>query len=376
MKILKINRYDWERNLGGDVIQMKSIGACLESMGHEVRHATGYKQIQENLPWCDLAHIYNVQRSSEAAFQVDLCKKHSKKIVISPIIADFSTLNNQGRHGIRKIIESSLKNHSNIIKDVARISKGVQEINTLPYSLRRSHLENLKYISARCDIALPNSEAEASYLIKDLGFNKEKIKIIKNGVSEDLLQEHFDKEILKKHAVHWEKFALCVARIDERKNILNLVKALKDTNINLLIIGTAAPLHKSYLNEVLGEIKSSSNIIHINKSFSQKELTSIYRLSHLHVLPSWLETPGLVSLEAGLFGNNLVVGDCPPVREYFNGFANFCTPHDINSIREETTSAYTQERSSQNASEIIREKYSWRKISEKYLETYRQLLEC
>ena len=68
----------------------------------------------------------------------------------------------------------------------------------------------------------------------------QKTKVIKNGVSEDLLQEHFDKEILKKHAVHWEKFALCVARIDERKNILNLVKALKDTNINLLISGTAA----------------------------------------------------------------------------------------------------------------------------------------
>ncbi|WP_155943611.1 glycosyltransferase family 4 protein [Zestomonas thermotolerans] len=376
MKILKINRYDWRTNLGGDVVQMISVGRSLESMGHEVKYVAGVDEIKEQLPWCDIAHVYNLQRSSETVQQLRLCAKYSKKAVLSPIIADFSEINNLARTGLKRFIEKSFKSRSNIIKDVARVARGVQEFSTLWASIRGSHFDNIVAASALSAALIPNSSAEADYLKDRFPIDPSNISVIPNGVNLALKDIPLKAEIAREAGVPWEKFALCIARIDERKNILNLVKAVKGTEVNLLIVGKPAPLHQDYFHEVKKEILGLKNVIHLGRGFSQEELSSLYRLSHMHVLPSWLETPGLVSLEAGLFGNNLVVGDCPPVREYFDGIAEFCSPGDISSIREAIVRAYDAPRNNLFADAHIESNYSWDVIAGRYFKLYEKVLDA
>ncbi|HEX13093.1 MAG TPA: hypothetical protein ENO40_01235, partial [Desulfurella acetivorans] len=96
LKILFINRKDYLENLGGDTIQMLAI---INNLKDEIESSiqTDPNIIEKIIDKFDIVHIFNIQRLSETAFFVKLAKKHNKKIVISPIYADFSELEKRGR---------------------------------------------------------------------------------------------------------------------------------------------------------------------------------------------------------------------------------------------------------------------------------------
>jgi glycosyltransferase involved in cell wall biosynthesis len=60
----------------------------------------------------------------------------------------------------------------------------------------------------------------------------------------------------------------------------------------------------------------------------------------VHVLASWFETTGLVSLEAAMMDCNVVVTKKGDTVEYFSDMAYYCEPDDINSIRNAIEKAY------------------------------------
>ena len=60
----------------------------------------------------------------------------------------------------------------------------------------------------------------------------------------------------------------------------------------------------------------------------------------VNVLTSWVETPGLVSLEAAYAGCNLVVSDKGSVRDYFKNFAFYCDPSNIKNIKNTTKTLF------------------------------------
>ena len=73
---------------------------------------------------------------------------------------------------------------------------------------------------------------------------------------------------------------------------------------------------------------------------SEEDKRWLYRLARVHVLASWMETTGLVSLEAAAMGCALVVTPNGDTREYFDGAAHFCSPEDPRSIRSAVDAAY------------------------------------
>ena len=62
-------------------------------------------------------------------------------------------------------------------------------------------------------------------------------------------------------------------------------------------------------------------------------LRSAYAAARVHALPSWIETCGLVSLEAALAGCNVVVSTAGHELEYFRDLAYYCDPANPASIR-------------------------------------------
>ena len=62
-----------------------------------------------------------------------------------------------------------------------------------------------------------------------------------------------------------------------------------------------------------------------------EKMSSCYAAARVHVLASWFETTGLVSLEAGLAGCS-VVASGERAREYLGSFVEYCDPGDIDSI--------------------------------------------
>ena len=65
----------------------------------------------------------------------------------------------------------------------------------------------------------------------------------------------------------------------------------------------------------------------------QNLLASAYAAADVHALPSWMETCGLVSLEAALSGTPLVGSTFGHELEYLEGDAWYADPGDVTSIR-------------------------------------------
>lgn len=97
---------------------------------------------------------------------------------------------------------------------------------------------------------------------------------------------------------------LYVGKFDKGKNVLNLVKAVKNLNISseyncyLTLVGGGG---NDEVN-VLKEINESEEICFKGKVFDKKELLEIYRDNDFFLMPSKAETFGLVYVEAMLQG--------------------------------------------------------------------------
>ena len=220
------------------------------------------------------------------------------------------------------------------------------------------------------DVLLPNSEAESDYIIESFGVKKSKIKVIPNAA--DIRYADSSPKMFI-HKYHLKDFVLCVGKIEPRKNQLNLVKALNNTNIKLVLIGDPIPQCMDYYYTVMEYIQKNKNMLYINSlQYDSDLLASAYSASKVHVLLGKNETPGIVNLEAGLAGANLVVAECPPPREYLGDFANYCDANSLVDIRNTIMNAMEKPKS-YKAKEFILKKYTWQIVARKTLNVYNSL---
>jgi len=104
------------------------------------------------------------------------------------------------------------------------------------------------------------------------------------------------------------------------------------------------------------------------------ELAGIYVLAGVHVLPSWRETPGLASLEAGAAGCRIVSTSIGSAQEYFGENAWYCDPGDISSIRRAVTCALSSPLPATLRDHILA-CYTWEEAAKTTLEGYYQAID-
>jgi hypothetical protein len=102
---------------------------------------------------------------------------------------------------------------------------------------------------------------------------------------------------------------------------------------------------------------------------SEEMLFSAYRAAKVHALPSWFELPGLVSLEAGWMGCNVVTGSWGTAREYLGEDAFYCEPNDPESIRKSVEKALRFPPVSEPKKRI--ERWTWERYAEGVHKIYR-----
>lgn len=225
------------------------------------------------------------------------------------------------------------------------------------------------------DVLLPNSQAEAKQIAKFFKVSSQKIFVIPNGVEKNFVGTN-PESFLKKYLPDFKKnqlFVLSVQNICERKNTISLIQAAVELKIPLVLIGSLKLASGSYISQIKFFSKRYPNLIRYIPFIPREELKNAYAAAHVHALPSYLETPGLSSLEAGLNGCNLVVGDCLPVREYFQGLA-YIVKQNKSSIKRGLELALSSPRNYFGQSEVIRTKYNWESIGKKIISVYKKIL--
>lgn len=228
-----------------------------------------------------------------------------------------------------------------------------------------------RQLVALSDILLPNSQVEADYLKTFFAADRAKIRIIHNAADMKFAEAR-PESFIQKYGI--KDFVLCVGKIEPRKNQLNLVRALSGTGMKLVLIGSSIPQKIDYYHQVLNVISKEDNFYHIESLPHDSDLlASAYAAAKVHVLLGRNETPGIVNLEAGLAGDNIVVAACPPVREYLGDYALYCNPDSMEEVRKTVAFAMNKKKTT-IMKEFILQNYTWYVAGEKTLDAYKHII--
>lgn len=202
--------------------------------------------------------------------------------------------------------ELPLKWDKKPIKKIVTIHDLIFERYPQYYSFfdRKIHFWKFRKAANSADKIIAISEQTKRDIIQFLKVPESKIEVIYQGChkafkekqSEELIQKTKEKYSLP------EKFILNVGTIEERKNLLNVVKALKDTNIPLVVVGKKT----KYFRKVEQFVQQHKISVQFLEGVSMDELAAIYKLADIFVYPSFFEGFGIPVIEA-LFSKTVVI---------------------------------------------------------------------
>ena len=358
MKIAIITRANLFSSRGGDTVQIMETSRQLRCAGLLVDILPASEQIPYHQ--YDLLHFFNLTRPADILHHI---RKTEKPFVVSPILVDYSAFDKHWRKGVAGLLFKKLSPHTiEFIKTCARWFTGGERPVDF-YYLSTGQKRSIEYILRKARLILPNSGLE-SHCLSLLYPHKLPVRIVYNGIDPFLF--HYRREIPKD-----PQLILCVARLEGIKNQINLIRALNNTRFQLILIGQAAPNQPSYSDECRRLAAKNVRFIH---HLPQQELVQYYQRAAVHVLPSWFETCGLSSLEAGAMGCNLVITDKGYTREYFGDDAFYCDPASPASILHAVELA-AKASSNQNLQWKIQHQFTWQQAAQQTLEAYHQIVD-
>jgi len=356
MKVLFVSRSTLFTSAGGDTVQILKTAESLRALGVSVDvNITGSDIDTDGY---DIIHLFNMIRPADGLS----CFKNGKvPVVLSTIYVDYSEYERRcGSSLLVRLLPRDLKEY---LKVVARRILNGEKIADLSY-LFLGHHRAIQKICRESRMLLPNSKSEYERVCADYNVATP-YRLVPNAIDPALFSMNCEPNSRYQDAV------VCVARIEGRKNQLNLIKALNGAPYQVFIIGKCSPNHQKYLEHCKA---IAAENIHFIDHVDHEELPSIYAAAKVHALASWFETTGLCSLEAAVMGCNLVVTAKGDQREYFDGYAAFCEPDDIESIRAAVDSAWQAPK--QDAfRKVILERYTWARTAEETLAAYQTVLE-
>lgn len=187
---------------------------------------------------------------------------------------------------------------------------------------------------------------KAQKIFTDSNFTKNELIDI-YSISPNIIQtitlgaDMYDISITKQKAISeiipynikYKSFILCIATIEPRKNIINLIRAYKKlpekikTKYPLILVGS-----RGWKCEKIFElIHSSDSTIMYFGYLNNTQIASFYKSASFFVYPSIYEGFGLPVAEASYFKLPLLISDIPVFRELFPN-ANFFNPYDIDHL--------------------------------------------
>lgn len=355
---------------GGDTVQIEKTKEQLEKLGVKVDISL---ELEPDLSEYDLVHLTNVTRIQETYIQMRNAKKQGKKVALSTIFWPMEDFEKKAQIGIRKVISHLLSiNNIERVKALARMIKSKESRNHVTRNLITiGYTAMQRYVIENTDLFLPNSEMEMQKLFETFNICTDSYVVVPNGID----KENALKYLNSSDTNEFHKFKnaiISVGRIEPRKNQLNLLKALKDSEYRIVLVGAVSDNHKNYFTEIEKYINSNPNIHYIPKINNDK-LYELYKVCKVNTLPSWLDTPGLVNLESAAMGCNLAISSRGTTTEYFGDEAYYCEPDDIASIRNAIDAAFTAPRNEHLQYKVLTE-YTWEKAGQQTLLGYEKLL--
>nr|WP_315028071.1 glycosyltransferase family 1 protein [uncultured Chryseobacterium sp.] len=171
---------------------------------------------------------------------------------------------------------------------------------------RKIHFWKFKKAAEMADKIIAISEQTKRDIVDFLKIPETKIEVIYQGCHK-AFKEQQSLECIKETQEKFklpERFILNVGTIEDRKNLLNIVRAIHETEIPLVVVGRKT----KYYKKIAGFLKKNNmekQVIFL-EGVSMDELAVIYKLADIFVYPSFFEGFGIPVIEA-LFSKTVVV---------------------------------------------------------------------
>lgn len=316
------------KSFAGDSKNVIMTAKYLKKLGVDVDINDGYITDYSNY---DIIHLFNLTRMGETYKYYKQAHRQKKNIVVTPMYWN-------------------LKKYYYFKNDMENI-KLIEKSNLY----REEILKGSRMI-------YPNSEIEKDIIFNDFNTNS-LYKIIHHGVE----IEHEETPLYNfKARYNLNNYILCVARITPQKNQLALARACEKIGIGLVLIGRIND--RPYYEECI----KYKNVLYLG-FLDSYHIYNAYRFCKMHVLPSFVEIPGLSSLEAAAYGCRIISTEEGSAKEYFKDMAGYINPYDESSILQSIFESLSKKKSSKLKNYVL-ENFSWEKCIKELYESYKQLL--
>ncbi|MCC6181326.1 MAG: glycosyltransferase family 4 protein [Bacteroidia bacterium] len=258
-----------------------------------------YDPWKNQIPEVDLCHVFSLDGS--LVYHVQKAAMIGKPIVISPVLNCFRD----------SLLQTVLK---------VRLSSHIPGMYS---DYKRAQL----MLSDAVRVIVLNHE-EKNVICKAFKFSQQNCIIVPNGINKTFASAN-PKLFENKYGVR--NFILNVASIEQRKNQLNLIKAVKKLNYKLVIIGEATFTSQYYLEEC--RAIASDNVVFVGPlTYEDPLLASAFAAAKLFVLPSYSEVMPLTLYEAAVAGCKLITSRNVPISDQIKEYVqvvNSDKPKDI-----------------------------------------------
>ena len=241
---------------------------------------------------------------------------------------------------------------------------------------RKIHIQKVKFSTKNAHKIIAISEQTKRDLVEFLKIDASKIEVIYQGCHatfKDLKSHDFIDFVRNKFNLP-QDFIFNVGAINERKNILTLIKAIEKIDIPLIIVGGKTNYYKileTYINNNNLEKK-----VRFLEGVSMPELSAMYQMAKIFVYPSIFEGFGIPIIEA-LYSKTPVItsfGSC--FSEAGGPNSIYIKPKDSNilskSIQALLLDKQRQKEMSVKGYDYV-QRFNDEKIVEAYIKVYREI---
>lgn len=324
MRVLVVTRDDHDRVFGGDTVMIRKLEKHLKPMGISFLVTTA-----DRLPdpgEADIVHLtflHSVESVERTAIWAD---RSRLPVLISPLFEEPLYL------WFEWAVQQTGKWQQLSLVLGRRITQKLYVVWQAARAKRQAQWQRQRELLMSMHI-VPNSRYELNHLKKWFDLPDLDATVIAVGVDTDVFDgAPADCEISE--LGNLAGYVLEVGRIETRKNQLGLLHALRGTPTPIVFLGQRSrhEHEQAYVRACEAMAKERGNVLFL-EHLPEKVLPTLLGRASVHVLPSWSERPGLVTLEAAACGCKVVSTSCSPIYEYLGDDAWYCRPDHVGSIR-------------------------------------------
>lgn len=361
------NRADMVHAKGGDGTVIEETIQALKAQGHR---ADIRLEPTPDLRGYDLVHLNNISRSQDTLEHLRHAKQAGKPAVLTALYEDMD-----------RYLRPAMK--TDLLFRYLATKKQAVPLDGIPHLLKSFELEQdplddplarqlgigdpvrQKEILKGVDLILTSGRRESESIRRKFGAVAP-IREMHYGFNRSY-RDADGRLFEQRHGL--KDFALCVGRLEPRKNQWQLIEVFRSLpKLKLVLVGVFSdpsmePLIRAY---------APPNVIFFPR-LPLVELASAYAAARLHVLPSWYELPGLVSLEAAAAGCRIATTDWGTAPDYFGDLAHYLAPDDPVGMRKVVQDAFDSA-PKPGLREHVLGGFSWEKTAASAVEAYRSVL--